>query len=590
MYRNRIQGLAGRVARPTPRLVLVAAAALLAAAADAAAQVTVEGYVRDPSGRPVADADLDFFESQSGFKVDPSAPGFESQSDKTDAFGYYQMVVVPEVYNIRFEPPEPRIDLAPTLEREVMLGTDLTIDVTLPAGSRLSGLVRDRDGNPVAGVDLDVHDPRGGGRLPTVRDDTAPNGEYGTTVLPGVWDVLFSPPLASGAGPLRVRGVDLTHDAYLDVALPRGHIVSGRVIREEGPAVYLADLDFEDPDGTWRIPTSDDATGTDGTFEVNVSEGTRHAFVTPPRGLPYAPAALYDLAVDRDLDLGTIVLSHGVLLHAVVRDAAGEPVEGADIDLLLPGTCDRYPAVTPGTDPAGAFTIRIEGGTYDVVVTPADGDTRPTHRFESVSVTADSDLEFALPAASPAPGTVSGRVLGPEGTGVADALVSGTPLGAGTSWLVTTAADGSFAFDAVDGRYDVEIRPPAESDLDVLRLDSLQLPCGLPSVLELRTAPPAPSPDVPAPRALVGFPNPWTTSTSLDLTLPQPSADATVTVYDISGRRVQELHRGALPGGHVRLDWNGRDHAGRSVASGVYFIHVDTTTTRLTAKVVRVRS
>lgn len=571
----------------TRALAATAGALLVALAAPAAfAQVVIEGRITDPSGAGIPDADLDFFESQSGYKVDPSAPGWESQSDKTDVFGYYSLVVVPEVYDVRFEPPEDRIDLAPVIERTLILGTDMELDVTLPAGSRLTGRAVDGSGAPVALVDLDFHDPRGGGRLASVRDDSDGDGLFGTTILPGVWDVYFNPPLGSPTGPLRVDGVDLRGDAVLDVTLPRGHTVTGTVVRIDGPPIVQADLDFDDPDGNRRIPTADDATATNGTFTVNVSEGRRNIFIVPPRGLPYAPTALYDVDIDGDLDLGTIALEHGVVLQGTVKDANGAPVEGADVDLLLPGGCDRYPGTAGGTAADGTFTLRMEPGSYEVVVTPPDGSPLPAHRFAAVALAADAAMDFTLPATGDAAESGSGLVLDADGAPVTGAEVRGEPLAGGAAWSAFTLADGSFTFDASPGRYSITITPAAGAALATLVLDGIDLPCGMPSTVRLRAAEPVIAAAGPS-RAVFAFPNPWVATTSLDLTLPAPSPDASVTIYDILGRRVRDLHRGALPEGRVVLDWNGRDGNGRPVTSGVYFVRVVTSSTRLTTKLVK---
>lgn len=55
-----------------------------------------------------------------------------------------------------------------------------------------------------------------------------------------------------------------------------------------------------------------------------------------------------------------------------------------------------------------------------------------------------------------------------------------------------------------------------------------------------------------------------------------PSAGKVVAqVFDASGRRVTDLIDGDLPAGEHRVSWNGRDNAGRSVASGVYFLQLE---------------
>jgi len=46
----------------------------------------------------------------------------------------------------------------------------------------------------------------------------------------------------------------------------------------------------------------------------------------------------------------------------------------------------------------------------------------------------------------------------------------------------------------------------------------------------------------------------------------------TITVHDVSGRRVARLHDGFLPPGQHAFSWGGRDGTGAPVGSGVYFI------------------
>lgn len=64
-------------------------------------------------------------------------------------------------------------------------------------------------------------------------------------------------------------------------------------------------------------------------------------------------------------------------------------------------------------------------------------------------------------------------------------------------------------------------------------------------------------------------PNPFNPTTRLLFTLPA-AGSATVDVLDLQGRVVRTLHRGELPQGPTSLAWDGRDDAGRSLASGTY--------------------
>ena len=67
------------------------------------------------------------------------------------------------------------------------------------------------------------------------------------------------------------------------------------------------------------------------------------------------------------------------------------------------------------------------------------------------------------------------------------------------------------------------------------------------------------------------YPNPVLSTTTLPFALLQTSEDASLNVYDASGRRVRTLFRGAMPAGVRFLTWNGTDDQDSPVASGVYF-------------------
>ncbi len=76
-------------------------------------------------------------------------------------------------------------------------------------------------------------------------------------------------------------------------------------------------------------------------------------------------------------------------------------------------------------------------------------------------------------------------------------------------------------------------------------------------------------------RLLPNTPNPFSESTLIRYDLPQ-SAEVTLAIYDLSGRRVRTLLSSAVraPGGH-EARWGGRDDTGSAVASGVYFVKLE---------------
>ncbi len=79
-------------------------------------------------------------------------------------------------------------------------------------------------------------------------------------------------------------------------------------------------------------------------------------------------------------------------------------------------------------------------------------------------------------------------------------------------------------------------------------------------------------------------PNPFNPSTTVSFRLAE-AADVELAVYDVRGARVRTLLRAHAPAGRSAVRWDGRDDAGRAVASGVYFARLragaDTRTRRM---------
>lgn len=97
-----------------------------------------------------------------------------------------------------------------------------------------------------------------------------------------------------------------------------------------------------------------------------------------------------------------------------------------------------------------------------------------------------------------------------------------------------------------------------------------------------------PGPPASGDLALEATPNPSRESTALRFTLDRKQR-VTVGVFAVDGRLVRTLHRGVLEAGEHRLAWDGRDDAGRLVASGMYFAELETSRGRATRRLARVQ-
>ncbi len=88
-------------------------------------------------------------------------------------------------------------------------------------------------------------------------------------------------------------------------------------------------------------------------------------------------------------------------------------------------------------------------------------------------------------------------------------------------------------------------------------------------------------------------PNPGGGAARVSITVAGPPDGAPVAVeaalFDLQGRALRTLHRGALPRGSTTLEWDGRDGQGRVIGPGLYFLRLRSATGLFTTRVIRTR-
>ncbi len=72
---------------------------------------------------------------------------------------------------------------------------------------------------------------------------------------------------------------------------------------------------------------------------------------------------------------------------------------------------------------------------------------------------------------------------------------------------------------------------------------------------------------------VMAAPNPFNPQTTVSFELAQ-AQDVRVSIYGLDGRLIHVLGEGMFNVGAHDLVWNGRDHSGRQVSSGIYFVMV----------------
>lgn len=460
-----------RFARPAAAALLAMAVLLPGAgAADASRLLPIpclSGFVTDTGGNPVDDADLDFTDSFTGQRL--ITPG-----DNTDASGFYNVCVLPGTYDVSFAPPAGS-RLMGKLVPMVPLTSDpgLELDVQLEFGTVVSGLVSGSDGLPVGDVDVDV-DRVGGGRIYTPDDNSdLVTGAWRVVVPDDLYRFRFEPPLGSRWRGAEVDSVLVDGDTPLDITLVEGVLLSGQVTAADAGAFFDVDIDLRRSDTGAKVFLANNTTDVDGYYVVAAPTGVFELRIEPPRGSHYVAALVSDYVIAGD-QVFDQALEPGLLLTVAVRDEAGRPIAGADIDVKIADTGAKVFTPHDRTDADGLAPAALPAGTYTVQVDPPVGTIFDRVVVEGVTVTADGVVEVVLPEVPRASAT--GRVLDERGDGLADIVFDPRLRPGGSQVYIpedATAADGSFDLALPIGDYDVMVVPARGRRLAGVRLDAV---------------------------------------------------------------------------------------------------------------------
>ncbi|MBU0561803.1 MAG: T9SS type A sorting domain-containing protein [Bacteroidetes bacterium] len=84
------------------------------------------------------------------------------------------------------------------------------------------------------------------------------------------------------------------------------------------------------------------------------------------------------------------------------------------------------------------------------------------------------------------------------------------------------------------------------------------------------------------------YPNPFNPNTTIEYTIPS-FGQVEINIFDIQGGVVRSLEKSQKhPGNHIVI-WDGRNNNGTSVASGIYFCHVQYNGKMLTKKLALIK-
>lgn len=344
-------------------------------------RATIAGTIRDESRRPLGDAEV----------CARGATGAQVECARTKADGTYVVEVRPGIHKVEVGgPPGSRLlgqwargrvgsfeaDLIDTRAADVS-----GLDLTLVRGVLLSGRVTAANGGaPVKDAQVCTYTLAAPLGWECERTDKL--GAYAALREPGTYWVWTIPPGDRGSRLMyqrhdrvlegvRATPLVLQQDRALDIALPDGQLLRGRVATADGEPVVLALVCADTPFPTGRICRETDGSGV---YEIATRPETYVVSVYPPAASDviagYWPHAQPDWTRAGEVVVGRsdarldIVLPRGHLVRGTVRDARGAPVEGATVNV----NDDGVPRYFAGTDIHGRFSVAVRPGSYTIDV------------------------------------------------------------------------------------------------------------------------------------------------------------------------------------------------------------------------------
>ena len=339
----------------------------------------------------------------------------------------------------------------------------------------------------------------------------------------------------------------------------------------------------------------------DSVITADIRVAHTHAFSSGPTGVRTfrLRAAFEDIPGDITGDRAVRVDDAAqILQHAVGLDTL------PDLDLELANVSgstagDVVEAVTPFD---AALVLRYAAGITDAF--PVDGEPAPVapagERLAYLShprMRGDGPHAVSL-VIDEMEGVLSGLVhIGFDATEmqIEDVVAAESGSGSAIGFAVeedrlTVAFAGSRSKQGKGVAAVVQVRPAGagEEMLGHLRLEAIQLNEGQ---VQVGISPTAIVESAARPEAYhlyPCFPNPFNPSTTMRFDLPV-AGPVELSIYNAAGQRVRTLVRRNGEAGVYQVAWDGRDHQGRDVASGVYLCRMVAGEYRMTRKVALVR-
>jgi hypothetical protein len=517
----------------------------------------IAGTVTDSvSGKPVPNSRVTFFR--------PSSPILWIPETWADSLGRYSAVLDTGTYLVQCNPPflmgrlvmaampfpvyKPKwykdaYDPAHATPVKVTNGGTDTIDFALarfvfPTPVHLKGTVRDSAGNPLKGALVAI--------TRTVQEMRAMSSAGDpVTDLPGETLVVENVGCIQGVA---WKGLTDSAGSYDAVVLSQRSYVALAARGGYFPQFY----DHKNtPSDATILQVTGDVQGID--FNLN----------------PYHPPQMYSIS-------------------GVVWDSAGIRVPSRIIVFPLRSYASR-PARFAFTDSLGAYSVdHLLAGRYIVLAVPFGRYAPAFYKAGAFGVIRWKDADTVTVAANVSGITIGVVQIHSSGVATLTGRITSAGQGLGGANVVAQDAGGAalgYAMTDGSGSYVIDALPagPVTLTVDLMGYNGTQQVIGVgPSQFALSqdfslgiTTSVTGAHAVPQAYALgQNYPNPFNPSTRISFSLPGTGM-VTLSVFNLLGQQIATLVNAPMIAGTHETVWDGRDDAGRLLASGVYFYRIE---------------
>jgi hypothetical protein len=248
-------------------------------------------------------------------------------------------------------------------------------------------------------------------------------------------------------------------DTTIDITLPDGWLLSGKVSNPAGDGLPLIEVSLRDAMTGAKQFVSNNETDSLGNYQVAVSGGMYELQFSGRPGTRVVGLAQDSILIESDL-VWDQILEEGFLLSIKVEDEFGVAIKKADIDIKLAVTVEKLFTPNDRTDDTGWAGLALLPDLYQVELDPPFGSPYDQVILPDFSLTGDTAITVVMPSVTRV--ALTGRVIDESGSGLEGVRFNLISTATGRELFVPdnlSDSIGLFSLAAPTGTIDVRIAP-----------------------------------------------------------------------------------------------------------------------------------